>query len=109
MHDELSRADLEGLIQDWKARAEYAESRLLEHEQWSTETIADLMGSCQAYMEYASNYESEVLQLRYIAQKARGLIRTSHPTDVGKHEVVRQWWDALVEACNAYSEIGSDA
>ena len=26
---------------------------------------------------------------------ARGLVITAHPTDVGNHEVVKQWWDAL--------------
>lgn len=33
-----------------------------------------------------------------IEEKAVGLVRTAHPTDVGRHEVVRQWWDALVAA-----------
>jgi hypothetical protein len=33
---------------------------------------------------------------------ARGLVRTAHP-EVGKREVVRQWWDALVTA------LGDDA
>jgi hypothetical protein len=33
-----------------------------------------------------------------VLRAARGLVRTAHPTDVGKHEVVRQWWDSLVAA-----------
>ena len=39
-----------------------------------------------------------VRALELIAVKARGLVRTAHPEDVGKHEVVRQWWDSLVAA-----------
>jgi len=36
-----------------------------------------------------------------VERTARGLVRTAHP-EVGKHEVVRSWWDALVES------LGSD-
>ena len=39
-----------------------------------------------------------VRRLEEIAVKARGLVRTAHPTDVGQHEVVRQWWDSLIVA-----------
>lgn len=37
-----------------------------------------------------------------IVRAARGLVRTAHP-DVGQHEVVRQWWDALVAAVEQLS------
>lgn len=39
-----------------------------------------------------------VERLQEIETEARGLVRTAHPSDVGKHEVVRQWWAALVQA-----------
>jgi hypothetical protein len=39
----------------------------------------------------------EVERLTLIETKAAGLVRTAHP-EVGKREVVRQWWDSLVAA-----------
>jgi hypothetical protein len=37
-------------------------------------------------------------RLTLIEEKAAGLVRTAHPTDVGEHEVVHQWWASLVDA-----------
>ena len=45
-----------------------------------------------------------IVELERVEAKARGLVRTAHPTDIGKHEVVRQWWDALAAALAALPE-----
>lgn len=44
---------------------------------------------------------AEAQMLLEIADKVAGLIHTAHPTDIGKHEVVPQWWNALVVASDA--------
>ena len=48
--------------------------------------------------EERANLLAELERLRAVVEKATGLVRTAHPTDVGLHEVVRQWWVALVGA-----------
>lgn len=40
----------------------------------------------------------EAEMLCTIAEKARGVIFTAHPVDIGKREVVKAWWRALVRA-----------
>ncbi len=56
---------------------------------WHAEEIAK---RCNEYPSLLAELE----RLREVERCAAGLVRTAHPTDVGKHEVVRQWWDALV-------------
>lgn len=43
----------------------------------------------------------ELDRLEKIETKARGLVRTAHPSDVGDHEVVRSWFDSLKAALDA--------
>lgn len=48
--------------------------------------------------DYIVVRKDEWRRLCLIDEKATGLVRTAHTTDVGEHEVVRQWWDGLVDA-----------
>ena len=48
-------------------------------------------------LEARDALKAEVERLREIERCARGLLRTAH-VEVGKREVVRQWWDALLAA-----------
>ena len=66
-------------------------------EAWANDPHAD----CVAIVDEAIPVLiEEIHRLHVIESKAAGLVRTAHP-EVGKREVVRQWWDALVAALEA--------
>lgn len=48
----------------------------------------------------------EIEKLRHVAVKAAGLVRTAHASEVGKREVVPQWWDGLKDALAALETEG---
>ena len=52
-----------------------------------------------------ADQEVEIERLQRIETKAKGLVRTAHPHDVGEHEVVREWWNGLVNALGGMSTV----